>query len=141
MKKNSSEVSLIFFVVVIEAGPLDSPGWGRRGRSASPQGQRWRHRPPKPLRISLVLVALPVVTWVEVDSFVEVAHLDVARLLLAEVVGKLAEPFRGHPQQVDQLFVVRMVAEHLHQALDKPVKFNNGTLFQYGLWFLPRWVC
>jgi hypothetical protein len=36
---------------------------------------------------------------------------------------------------------VRMVAEHLHQALDKPVKFNNGTLFQYGLWFLPRWVC
>jgi hypothetical protein len=79
------------------------------------------------------LVGLPVVTWVEVDSFVEVAHLDVARLLLAEVVGKLAEPFRGHPQQVDQLFVVRMVAEHLHQALDKPVKFNNGTLFQYGL--------
>jgi hypothetical protein len=50
-----------------------------------------------------------------------VAHLDVARLLLAEVVGKLAEPFRGHPQQVDQLFVVRVVAEHLHQALDKPV--------------------
>jgi hypothetical protein len=25
-KKNSSEVKLIFFVVVIEAGPLDSPG-------------------------------------------------------------------------------------------------------------------
>ena len=57
---------------------------------------------------------------VEVDPLVEVAHLDVARLLLVVFVGEVAEALRGHPQQVDDLPVVRVVHEDLDEALDEP---------------------
>ena len=47
-------------------------------------------------------------------------HLNIASLLLALLIGEVAETLAGHPQQVDQLCVVRVGHEHLHQALHKP---------------------
>ena len=57
---------------------------------------------------------------VEVDPLVEMPHLNVAGLLLFGLVGELAEPLRRHPEEVDELFVVSVVHEDLHKALDEP---------------------
>ena len=35
-------------------------------------------------------------------------------------MGEVAEPLTGHPQQVDQLRVMRVGHEHFYKALHKP---------------------
>ena len=47
-------------------------------------------------------------------------HLNITGLLLALLIGEVAEPLAGHPQQVDQLRVMRVGHEHFHKALHKP---------------------
>ena len=76
-------------------------------------------------------------SWVEVYPFVEMPadmkyegikkfnnptppHLNITSLLLSLLVGEVAEPLAGHPQQVDQLRVMRVGHEHFHKALHKP---------------------
>ena len=41
-------------------------------------------------------------------------HLNITGLLLALLIGEVAEPLAGHPQQVDQLRVVRVGHEYFH---------------------------
>jgi len=94
---------------------------------ASSQGSSRGHRSPQLRRGRRTFFQLLEESRIEVDSFVQVPHLHVARLLLAQLVGELAEPLRGHPQEVDQLLVVRVVAEHLDQALDEPGKIIHQS--------------
>ena len=76
-------------------------------------------------------------SWVEVYPFVEMPadmkyegikkfnnptppHLNITSLLLSLLVGEVAEPLAGHPEEVDQLSVMGVGHEHLYQALHKP---------------------
>ena len=60
-------------------------------------------------------------------------HLNITSLLLSLLVGEVAEPLAGHPQQVDQLRVMRVGHEHFHKALHKPCAMLVVPLeFIYG---------
>ena len=113
---NRSSLFVVVVVVVAEAGTRLSPSQSGRRRLASLH-QLWRHGH----RLQLGVVALEVAR-VEVDPLVEVPHLDVASLLLVLLVGEHAQPLGGHPQEVDQLLLVRVVAKDLNQTLDEPEK-------------------
>ena len=47
-------------------------------------------------------------------------HLNITSLLLSLLIGEVAEPLAGHPQQVHQLGVMWVGHEHFHKALHKP---------------------
>ena len=47
-------------------------------------------------------------------------HLYITSLLLSLLIGEVAEPLAGHPEEVDQLSVMGVGHEHLYQALHKP---------------------
>ena len=97
---------LRFFFLVIVDGLLSARTAARTGRrrGLAPAQRLGRAGQPR----------------VEVDPLVEVAHLHVARLLLVVFVGEVAEALRGHPEQVNDLPVVRVVHEDLDEALDEP---------------------
>ena len=104
--QHHKSTSLRFFVLFIVDGLLSARTAARTGRrrGLAPAQRLGRAGQPR----------------VEVDPLVEVAHLHVARLLLVVFVGEVAEALRGHPQQVDDLPVVRVVHEDLDEALDEP---------------------
>jgi len=54
------------------------------------------------------------------NPLVEMPHLNITSLLLSLLIGEVAEPLAGHPQQVDQLRVMGVGHEHFHKALHKP---------------------
>ena len=50
------------------------------------------------------------------------SQLNVASLLLVLVIGELTQPLWGHPQEVNQLLVVGVFVEDLHETLNEPGK-------------------
>ena len=122
---NRSSLFVVVVVVVAEAGTRLSPSQSGRRRLASLH-QLWRHGH------RLQLVALEVAR-VEVDPLVEVPHLDVASLLLVLLVGEHAQPLGGHPQEVDQLLLVRVVAKDLDQTLDEPEKHFDSLYLRLSV--------
>ena len=120
-------VVVVVVVVVAEAGTRLSPSQSGRRRLASLHHLR-RHGH----RLQLGVVALEVAR-VEVDPLVEVPHLDVASLLLVLLVGEHAQPLGGHPQEVDQLLLVRVVAKDLNQTLDEPEKHFDSLYLRLSV--------
>ena len=78
------------------------------------RGRRWGRLAPF---VAPCLVKLP---WPEVQPFVEASQLNVARLLLLAFVFELRQPFRRHPEQIDEFVVRGVVHEYLDQRLDEP---------------------
>jgi len=58
--------------------------------------------------------------WIKVYSFVKVSEFYVTSLFFSLFVGEVREAFAGHPEEINELGVVRMVHKHFHKRLNKP---------------------
>ena len=67
-------------------------------------------------------------SWIEVNSFVEMPHLNVASLFISISIGKFGQIITSHSEQINQFFFVGMIHKNFNKGLDEPGTFLRITL-------------